>query len=249
MKRYNVVPSDRRLYMERMYARNILDGFGEVVDKTMQWLETTEAKEFFFEQRGSLSRFMKTSGIQSEWQNIIEERATHGVDITTQIYEYARQLNTTGTLPRYTEQERNIFNKVCDNTYELIRNVSDDQVRGIRQRLLRDYAEGTNPRQTSLREVQLEPINGWTPEQRAVVIARTESARAINSGALGQYLSDGIEYVTLLVSSDCDECLAYAQDPNTGEEIRTPITDVLDEPVIHPNCRCAWVPATDTRVQ
>ena len=237
---YALVPADKRAYMERQHALNIANGFDEVVDTTWQWLQTPEAQEFFFEQRGQLNRFFRESGIHERWDEIIETRARTGADMTQQIYEYARKLNMDTDVLHYTAQERTVMNKLCDNTYELIRNVTTDQVKGIRQSLIRDYAEGNNPRQTHLREVQLEPINGWTPEQRAVVIARTESATALNSGMLQQYASDGIQFVTLLCNSDCDECLAYAEE--NGQEKMVPISEALDTPCIHPNCRCVWVP-------
>ena len=245
---YQLISQDKRLFFEAQYGRNIRDAFGETVDATWQWLQTEEASNFFFQQQGRLSTFFRESGINNEWNEIIERRATRGMDISTQIYEYARKLNVDDNVLHYTPQERMTLNRLCDSSYELIKNVCNDEVRAIRQCLLRDYANGDNPRQTSLRELQLEPINGWSPEERAVVIARTETARELNTGMLQQYAMDGIEFVTLLVSSDCDECLAYAENED-GTERMVPISEALDAPCIHPNCRCAWVPSSGQRVQ
>lgn len=245
---YQLVSSDRRAYMETQYGLNITRGFDETVNATWEWLQTDEARDYFFNRQGRLSSFFNESGINQQWDEIIERRATRGVDIATEIYEYARKLNVDGNTLRYTSQERAILNRICDSSYELIKNVCSDEVRGIRQHLLNDYANGVNPRLTSLKEIQLEPINGWSPEQRAVVIARTETAREINTAMLQQYSSDGIQFVTLLVSSDCDECLQYAEDEE-GNERLVPIGEALDAPCIHPNCRCAWVPSTGQTIQ
>lgn len=244
---YQLPSQDKRDYLERQQALNIVNGFDDVVDATWEWLQLDSTANFFFDKQGRITRFFRESGIEDKWDSIIEERALRGVDITEEIYEYARNLNTDADI-HYTPQETAVFNKLCDNSYELIRNVGEDQIRGIRQRLVRDYANGVNPRQTSLREVQLEPINGYSPEARAVMIARTETARALNCGMLEQYRRDGIEFVTLLVSSDCDECLQYAQEDDGSEKL-VPIGEALDAPCIHPNCRCAWVPATGQTVQ
>lgn len=245
---YNFVPEDRRAFMENRYVGNIMSGFDDVVNETWEWLQTDEARDFYNNQRGMLNEFFHTSGINDRWNDIIDARSRKGVDIATEIYEYARRMNLEDNIIPYTPQERIALNGLCDSTYSLIRNVGEDQVRGIRQRLLLDYANGVNPRKTSLREVQLEPINGWTPEQRAVVIARTETAREINSATLQTYMADGIQFVTLLVSSNCEECLAYAENPD-GSERLVPIGEALEDPCIHPNCRCAWVPSTGQMIQ
>ena len=121
---YALVPADKRAYMERQHALNIANGFDEVVDTTWQWLQTPEAQEFFFEQRGQLNRFFRESGIHEKWDEIIETRARTGADMTQQIYEYARKLNMDTDVLHYTAQERTVMNKLCDNTYELIRNVT-----------------------------------------------------------------------------------------------------------------------------
>lgn len=245
---YNMVPADKRAFLENRQTSNIMSAFDETVNATWEWLQSDEAKKFFFQQQGRLSQFMRESGINDEWDTIIERRANKGADIATEIYEYARNMNIGEDVLRYTPQERMVLNRLCDSNYELIKNVCNDEVKAIRQRLLSDYANGDNPRQTSLKEIQLEPINGWSPEQRAVVIARTETAREINTATLQQYTRDGIEFVTLLCSSDCEECLQYAEDENGNEKL-VPISEAMEAPCIHPNCRCAWVPAEGQMIQ
>lgn len=245
---YNLVSDDKRRYFEYQHMKNMSNGFDEVASSTIEWLESNEARDFFFNQRGRLSTFMHESGIEERWSEIIERRANTGADITTQIYEYAKKLNMEGDLVRYTSTERKIINSLADSSYELIRNVSNDQIRGIRQALVRDYANGENPRQTSIKDMILEPINGMTPSARAEMIARTETGRSMNTAMLEQYRSDGIQFVTLLTSGDCDECNAYAVEEDGSEKL-VPIGEALDAPCIHPNCRCSWVPSTGQMVQ
>ena len=226
---------------EKVLYDNILKGFEESINTTVEWLESPAAAEYFGAQQQRLTTFFQTSGIRDRWDEIIEERAERGADLTSQIYEYARSVNMDDHLLPYTDTERRAMNRLCDNTYELIRNVTNEQINGIRRQLIQDYAEGVNPRQTSikerLQEIQLEPINGLSPEARAEMIARTESARTLNTSTLETYQANGITMVSLYGSDQCDECAEY------NEPI--PIQEALEIGVVHPNCRCSWLPESE----
>ena len=72
---------------------------------------------------------------------------------------------------------------------------------------------------------------------RATTLARTETMKAFNQGALTQYDKHGITEVEWLTAHDertCDEC-----GPLDGE--RFPIDGAPDMP-LHPNCRCTVLP-------
>ena len=228
-------------WMRRLYS-SILAGFDEMVLETSQWLESPTARDFYFNQGERLSTFFESSGINDRWQEIINRRAKMGADITEEIYEYARSVNMEDHLIPYTATEKLALNRLCDYNYELIRNVCTDEVMAIRRKLIQDYAEGVNPLQTHLKELQLEPINGWSPEQRAEVIARTESARTLNVSTLETMRNNGVEYVTLYgCDPSCEECAQYL-----GERI--PIEEALNIEVPHPNCHGVWVRATQDNI-
>ena len=234
MNTYRLLSMAERLRLEALLEENIVSGFSELVDRTTEWLSTPMARDFFSERQGQLHSFYRESGIRDEWDNIIERRAIRGADIAEQVYNYARSINTPDGLVEYNRRERSILNMCCDNQYELVKNASEYEVQGIRRSILQDMAEGVNPRQSSLREVQLTPINGLSPEQRAVTIARTETATIANTATLQQYMSDGITMVELSVGPGCcEDCEDMA-----GTQV--PVEDALDEPILHPNCRCAW---------
>lgn len=226
---------------EKLLLENMLKGFEESVNATMDWLQTTEAEAHFSKKQRRLSEFMTESGIRDEWNDIAIKRATKGVAITEEIYEYARRKNMEDYLVPYTEQEKLALNKLCDYNYELIVNVTQDQIQGIRTKLIQDYAEGVNPINTNIKqvleEIQLEPINNLSPSQRAEMIARTESARTLNTSSLETYRADGITHVSLYGSDQCDECEEYAKP--------IPIEEALEIGVVHPNCRCAWLPEVE----
>ena len=215
------------------------EGFDEAVNETWRWLQTPEAEQFFMKQRGRLSTFFAESGIQDKWDDIITERAKRGADITEQIYDYARKVNMTDHLTEYTSTERAAMNRLCDYNYELIRNVTNDEITAIRRSLIVDYAEGNNPRQSHLRELALEPINGFSPMKRAEMIARTESARTLNISTLQTMGVAGVQYVVLVgCNPDCDVCGEY-----TDEDKPVRLEDALEVGVPHPNCHGTWVVA------
>lgn len=240
-KGFGQLTLDDYILNETTLYENMAAAFDETVTVTLEWLQTPAAIEYFIEQGGRLSTFMNNSGIREQWQSIIDNRASRGADITEQIYDYARKVNMEDYLVPYTSAEKLAMNKLCDNTYELIRSVTNDQITSIRRHLIQDYAEGVNPRQTSLKEaleqIQLEPINGLSPQERAEMIARTESARALNTSTLETYKADGITMVSLYNPDQCDECAEY----NTP----TPIAEAIEIGVVHPNCRCTWIPETE----
>lgn len=237
MKHYRQITAGERTRLEAMMSNNIIEQISDLVRETTNWLSTPRASRYFSERQGLVNTFFRESGIHEQWDNIIHSHAMKGVDIAEQIYGYARTLNTPSGLIEYNKRERQILNNICDNQYELIRNVGQQEVSGIRRCILEDVATGTNPRQSRLLEVQLEPINGMSPMQRAETIARTETARCINNATLEQLHSEGFEMVQLMGGSllACDECEELMDNP-------IPIEEAMNIGVLHPNCRCTWVP-------
>ena len=232
----SIISLTERLRLERGLLEVMLGGFDELTFNTWEWLKTSEAQEMFYEQNTLFTTFFRSSGINDVWQDIIDARASKGVDVTQSIYEYARQVNMEDHLVPYTATETAALNRLCDYNYELIRNVTIDEVTAIRRQLVQDFANGTYPMQTTLKELQLQPINGWSPQQRAQVIARTETARTWNVSTLETFRNDGVEMVVLYgCDSSCDVCGEYFSP--------IPIDEAMSVGVPHPNCTGVWVSA------
>lgn len=235
MKDYRPITPEEKEMWANKFNSVMTAGFDEAVSTTYEWLSSPEVADYFYNQRGLLNTFFETSGINKQWRGIIERRAEQGVDVTKQIFDYARSVDMEDYLVEYTDTERRAFNRLCDYNYELIVGVTQDEIMAIRRKLLQDYAEGRHPTQTALRELQLQPINGWSPQERAVVIARTESARTLNTSRLETMHADGVKMV-LLHGCDitCKECMKYNLYP-------TPIEEAMEMPVPHPRCTGSWV--------
>lgn len=232
----NNLTAEQRAYLEKLLMDNFRYAFDEIVDVGWEWLSTPEAAEYFQERQDRLTTFFEDSGIHKQWNDIIQHRAENGADLVTQIYDMARHQNVDETIFDYTSQERAVFNRLADNQYELVKDVTEQQVKGIRRLLIEDYAKGVNPNKTSLKRIQLEPMNGRSCSERAQLIARTETARTVNCAALMQYYDEGVQFVELLCEDGCDECKKHQ-----GKQV--PIMEALDMPTIHPNCRCRWIAA------
>lgn len=245
-KDYPPINPDDRFILENQMLSVMLGGFDEIVFRTWEWLKTERAREAFLEQNTRLATFFRTSGINDVWSEIIEARARTGVDTTEYIYAFARKVNMEDHLVPYTATETAALNRLCDYNYELIRNVTVDEVTAIRRQLVQDFANGTYPLRTTLQELQLKPINNWSPEQRARIIARTETARALNVSTLETFRNDGVEFVELVgCDPTCDECAAY-QAGSSDYPDGVPIEDALECELPHPNCTGAWVAVRNT---
>ncbi len=96
--------------------------------------------------------------------------------------------------------------------FDLVKNLSDDLRTQIRREVWTGVARGDTIRQVTnrIKALNLEPIQAGkrliTPEQRARLIARTETMRAVNQGQLLAFQQYGIEYIEIITSGDARVC-------------------------------------------
>lgn len=245
MSNYRQFTLEEILWMQGKFWDFFKETFTQSVQRTMDWWISDEARDFFQERQGRLTNFFNESGIAEEWGKFVEERATMGADIAEQIYDYSREVRMAEDVVPYTQAEREGMNLLCDYEYELIKDVTEEQIQGIRECLIQDYAEGRNSTETEilnkLEEIQLEPIHTFSSEQRARMIARTETSRITNRATLEQFKRDGVKYITYFCNSDCEVCLEHC-----GDENKVPVEEALDgDEIFHPNCSCTPIPAPD----
>ena len=106
--------------------------------------------------------------------------------------------------------------------------------------------EGYQTTMRNLMELPLTPIDGnLSVRTRAEMIARTEYARAVNTGTLQAYANYGVEKVVINTSHDklvCNYCIGLEEgNPYTLQEAMKLLP-------AHPNCRCnyaAYIPEPD----
>ena len=148
---------------------------------------------------------------------------------------------------------RQAFNSpIVVDRIELLATRTFEQLRGITSQVSADLnrifadgiAQGQNPR-TIARTIsqRVDRIS----RRRAVTLARTEVVHAYAEGSLDSYERLGIEEVGILAewSTAGDDRVCPQCEPLNGTILT--IAEARGLIPLHPNCRCAWIPALDDR--
>ncbi len=75
-------------------------------------------------------------------------------------------------------------------------------------------------------------------QERALMIARTETLRSFNTATIDSYKLAGISFAQFIVALDertCDNCLAL-------KGLVVPVDEARGSLPLHPRCRCTWIP-------
>jgi hypothetical protein len=185
-----------------------------------------------------------------------------------EVASFARKLNAEGA--RWVEEElpsafdvgatthaphvvipRGVLEALSRNSLGLIRQIGDDARREIRHHVASGILSGLSAQELRARIVSTGIGRGRWPsvEYRAGVIARTETMRAYNEGAIGGMTANGAAFARWIISPDEAVCPVCA--PNAGVVFWLPGTRLPDGatdpypaakalPRIprHPRCRC-----------
>ena len=119
--------------------------------------------------------------------------------------------------------------------FDLIRNLNTELCVGIRETIFNAVATGQSTEKTKqkLLELPLEPLGNVSPSRRAEMIARTEHARAVNTGTLQAYENYNVNKVEIITAGDdnvCEDCIFFEEhNPYSLSEAQ----EILP---VHPNC-------------
>ena len=123
-----------------------------------------------------------------------------------------------------------------------INNTTLDRIGTI---LAKGLKEGITPADMS-RQMQNEIDDLLGDSERALMIAQTETSRAVSIASRELYNESGVELVQWLVADPCDTCQENADVSPIGIGETFPSGDT--EPPAHPNCVCDLAPyLVDTR--
>lgn len=239
--------------VKKFYA-DISKIIDEQINESIEWLDSEEAKSFFFE--------------QSEYQQDLFEDLDDALDeildkdfisidaLLDEVYRKGKEIgyDDIDSRIRFTEADRLALQIAKDYNYMLVNNLSDDLRHKVRYEMFKGLIAGENPyiMANRLVKVGVQPLEGstFTPKQRATLIARTETSRIQNTGILQSYVNEGYQHVKLLTAEDnnvCTICLQYAYEynkdseisyENRGEEKKHLIKDIMGLIPFHPVCRC-----------
>ena len=246
------IPNMKRLTRgEQQYLRKLWDGLDNQLLTVSEWLGSDEAAEFYGLHQSELNEFFMTSGIREELNNIIESNASDSHEFIQKFYNVGSRLGYNDLHKKllFTPADREALHIVSEYNFDLITDLNTNLFTGIRETIFQAVLEGQGADTTTrqILELGLKPLplrNGAgkvvryiSARERARMIARTEHARAVNTGTLQAYSNFGVDDVEIITAGDdavCDDCLDLADNnPYSLMEAQSLLP-------AHPNCRCSF---------
>ena len=245
------IPFHKKLSQgELEYLTSILLGFDKQLELVSEYLGSAEYAELEFMNQRQIDAFFRNSGINQRLDELINFNAANSEQFIQEFYRIGAELgyeDIEQTLSYTLADQRALF-FVSQYNFDLITRVNQELKQGIKEVIFNAVASGEGYQTTMrhLMELPLEPINSnISVKTRAEMIARTEYARAINTGTLQAYANYGVEKVVINTSHDslvCNYCLDLEKNnPYTLQEAMSLLP-------AHPNCRCnyaAYIPEPD----
>lgn len=246
------IPFHKKLSKPEMeYLSSILLGFDRQLGTVAEFLGSEQYAELQYMNQRQIDAFFKNSGITRKLDELIAFNASDSEQFINEFYRVGAELgyeDIKQTLA-YTVADREALFNLTTYNFDLITNINTELREGIREVIFNSVAQGDGYQTTMRRlmELPLEPINNnISVRTRAEMIARTEHARALNTGTMQAYANYGVEMVEVNTSHDslvCNYCLGLeANNPYTLQEACKFLP-------AHPNCRCyytAYIPEPDT---
>lgn len=253
--------------MDRYYYL-LLNLIEHQVEAGIRWLDSEEAKEYFFGE----AEFQHDSfkALEDEWDEILSQKYPSIQALLDEVYRRGKgkgYLNM-GERLRLTPSDIEAFNIALNYNYYLIRNIDSDVRSNIKNKIVAGVIAGDNPnviapKILNIANEQLEGSN-FTPKQRATMIAKTEVSRIQNTGMLQSYINEGYTEVKLLTAEDdhvCATCLEYAYEFNKDDEIiftnrgEEKVHNIIKLvkggkfPPFHPLCRCTYLTVWESKTR
>ena len=238
---------------EKRYFNSFIDGFNKQLLLFSRWLESEEAKELFGQQIEYND--IVFNSIREDLEEIVYETNLSAEQLIDRIYDLGlekgfREIRRT---KYYNDATKYGLKLLQDYNFELIQTLNEDVIEHIRTQIFIGITAGESMPEVMRRILHAheESLTGktLTARQRAMMIARTETARAMTQGRLQSYANYGVEKIKILTAEDdnvCPVCLQAAYifkgemsiDNVAGERIHN-ITDANKLVPFHPNCRCS----------
>ena len=252
----------------RRYYQLIDDLIDTQIGESIAWLQSDEAKEYFFKQVELQKEIF--DALEDSWDTIFDEGYEKVDDLLDAIYEEGKKKGYSQIKEalNYTDADIQAIRLAKDYNYDLIKSLSDDLRGTVKKKILQGIVMGENPYSLSriLVKAGVTPLDGsqFTARQRATMIAKTETSRMQNTGMLQSYLNEGYTQVKILTAEDdnvCAICLEYAYNFNKDDKrVYSPelqenekIHDIValikggKFPPFHPLCRCTYLTVWETK--
>lgn len=241
------IPPNNEQYTNR-FEETLKKNLQSQVEACIQVLTTEEYRNARFKTQKQKQEFLDT--LHDKSKELLNQGYTDIDEIINTLYSQGRKEGlkdlTLHDTVIWGNGDRYALQHLIDYDMGLIKNVTDDLRRQVSDNIFDGVLTGESIPEISrnIRRIpEFEPLpdSNLTANQRATLIARTETMRASNVGTLNTYKEYGLDKVDIMPAVDaCDECIDFAEtyNPLTLEEAE----GVLP---LHPNCRCVYGPAED----
>lgn len=243
------IPFCKQLSPEEIaYLQSLTDGLDKQIELVAEYLGSEEFAELSSMNQMQIDAFFRNSGIKQKLDDLIEYNASDSEDFIRQFYKIGSELgyNEIGGVLAYTQADRIALYNLTTYNFDLVTNMNTELREGIREVIFNAVASGDGYQTTmrNLMELPLTPINNnISVRTRAEMIARTEHARAVNTGTLQAYVNYGVTQVEIITAQDglvCDDCIdAEENNPWSISEAQSLLP-------MHPNCRCTYAPVVES---
>ena len=189
------------------YLATILLGLDRQLDLVSEWLGSEEFAELQRMNQAQIDAYFRTSGIRAKIDELINFNAANSEEFIQEFYRIGAELGYEDIeqVLAYTIADQEALFHLKNYNFGLIKNLNEELRQGIRNVIFQAVSEGHGYQTTmrNLMELPLTPINNnISVRTRAEMIARTEEARAHNTGTLQAYANYGVELVDVNTSHD-----------------------------------------------
>ena len=210
------IPFCKQLSPEEIeYLQSLTNGLDRQIELVAEYLGSEEFAELSSMNQMQIDAFFRNSGIKQKLDDLIEYNARDSEDFIRQFYKIGSELGyrDIGGVLAYTQADRIALYNLTTYNFDLVTNMNTELREGIREVIFNAVASGDGYQTTmqNLMELPLTPINNnISVRTRAEMIARTEHARAVNTGTLQAYVNYGVTQVEIITAKDslvCDDCI------------------------------------------
>ena len=224
---------------EVKYYNSITRGFDKQIQFFIGWLDSDEARRIFYENESYNEEVF--SEIEDEIKSIVGDTSLTADEIISHIYDSGLEAGADEIrrTKYYNDATKFGLYFLQDYNFELIKNVNTDLANHIRAEIFTGIAAGEGMPEVAKRILTAtgNSLTGKTlsAKQRAMMIARTETARAMTQGRLQSYVNYGVREVKVLTAGDESVCAICRE---AADKI-FPISEAGNLVPFHPLCRCS----------
>lgn len=256
------IPFCKKLSPEELsYLKSITEGLDRQLETVAEYIGSEEFAMLSSMNQNQIDAFFRNSGIMQKLDDLINYNASDSEQFIREFYRIGSELGykEIGGVLAYTQADRIALYKLSQYNFELITDLNMGLRQSVKEVIFNAVAAGDGYQTTMRRlmELPLEPLSysytrdgklievTLSPRTRAEMIARTEHARAVNTGTLQAYANYNVSEVEIITAQDglvCDDCLD-AEDNNPWS-----LQEAQNLLPMHPNCRCAFAAVIDPEV-